>query len=495
MIHFTVGDVMDAVEPRWSAGVDRTVHVPAICTDSRHLDKGCLFVGLEGLNFDGARFARAAIHGGAVCVLASDSPGVREQLGELSEAYGVAVITCDDARAALAGLARSVRARLTRATVFGITGSCGKTSTKAILANLLAAEVSVVSSPASFNNEIGVPRTLFLADEHTEAMVVELGTNGPGEIAHLAGIARPRIAIVTCVGRSHLEGLGSLEGVLREKGDLVAALEGVDDSLCVLNLDCPRTPHLMRRVPEGTRLVTVSAAGDERASLHTTRVERRADGTAFHLGGELAAALPGEHFVSLLGTHAVGNALLSLAPLAALGAPVGTMASRLAALRPEPHRLAPRSAGEMLLVDDSYNANPESVAAGIDVLEGLPATARTLVLGPMAELGRESVELHRAVAGRAAAAGIDRLVLVGGDPFEDELRACAEAAEASGLAVHRAGDRDEAAALLLRGAGRPARGEAILVKASRSAALDQLVDALEAGLVGSSAGRRTEVTA
>ena len=105
-------------------------------------------------------------------------------------------------------------------------------------------------------------------------------------------------------------------------------------------------------------------------------------------------------------------------------------------------------------MDDSYNANPESVAAGIEVLEGLPATARTLVLGPMAELGRESVELHRAVAGRAAAAGIDRLVLVGGDPFEDELRACAEAAEASGLAVHRAVDRDEAAALLLGGAGR-----------------------------------------
>ncbi|MEE2941603.1 MAG: UDP-N-acetylmuramoyl-tripeptide--D-alanyl-D-alanine ligase [Planctomycetota bacterium] len=495
MIHFTVGDVMDAVEPRWSAGVDRTAYVPAICTDSRHLDKECLFVGLEGPNFDGARFAESAIRGGAICVLATDSPRARERLGELSAAYGVATVTCDDARAALAAIAREVRARLTRATVFGITGSCGKTSTKAILASLLAAEVPVVSSPASFNNEIGVPRTLFLADEHTGALVVELGTNGPGEIAQLAEIARPRIAIVTCVGHSHLEGLGSLGGVLREKGDLVAALEGVDDSLCVLNLDCPRTPHLMRRVPEGTRLVTVSAAGDERASLHTTRVERRADGTAFQLGGELATALPGEHFVSLLGTHAVGNALLSLAPLAALGAPVGRMASRLAGLRPEPHRLAPRSAGGVLLVDDSYNANPESVAAAIEVLEGLPATVRTLVLGPMAELGHESVELHRAVAGHAAAAGIDRLVLVGEAPFEDELAACAQAAKARGLVVHRAGGRDEAAALLLRRAGRPARGEAILVKASRTAALDQLVDALEAGLDGVSADRSPEVTA
>ena len=104
MIHFTVGDVMDAVDPRWSAGVDRTVHVPAICTDSRHLDKGCLFVGLEGLNFDGARFAEAAIHGGALCVLATDSPGVREHLGDLSDAYGVATVACDDARAALAAI-------------------------------------------------------------------------------------------------------------------------------------------------------------------------------------------------------------------------------------------------------------------------------------------------------------------------------------------------------------------------------------------------------
>ncbi|MEE2941624.1 MAG: cyanophycin synthetase, partial [Planctomycetota bacterium] len=271
--------------------------------------------------------------------------------------------------------------------------------------------------------------------------------------------------------------------------------DGVDESLCVLNLDCPRTPHLMRRVPDGTRLGTGSAAGDESASLHTTRVERRADGTAFQLGGELAAALPGEHGVSPLGTHAVGNALLSLAPLAALGAPVGRMVSRLAELRPEPHRLAPRSAGGVLLVDDSYNANPESVAAAIEVLEELPATARTLVLGPMAELGHESVELHRAVAGHAAAAGIDRLVLVGGAPFEDELAACAEAAEASGLAVHRAGGREEAAALLLRGAMRAARGEAILVKASRAAALDQLVDALEASLGEVGAARRREVTA
>lgn len=495
MIHFTIGDVLDAVDLRWSAGADRTVHVPAVCTDSRHLDHGCLFVGLEGPNFDGSRFAEDAIHGGAVCILATDSPAVRERLGRLAEAHGVAAITCADARAALADIARAVRAGLSRATVFGITGSCGKTSTKAILADLLAAEVSVVSSPASFNNDIGVPRTLFLADEHTEAMVVEIGTNGPGEISHLAAIARPKIAIVTCVGRSHLEGLGSLDGVLKEKGDLVAALEGVDDALCVLNLDCPRTPRMMRRVPEGARLVTVSAAGDERASLYTTSVERRADGTVFRLGGELAGALGGEHFISLLGTHAVGNALLSLAPLAALGAPVGRMAERLGHLRPEPHRLAPRTVGGVTIVDDSYNANPESVAAAIEVLEGLPATVRTLVLGPMAELGDEAVALHSAVAGHAAAAGVDRLVLVGGEPFEDELAACAAAAKAAGLEVHRAAGRVEAAAFLLGGPGRLGRGEVVLVKASRTAALDLLVDALEAGIGEASAGPRPEVTA
>ena len=201
--------------------------------------------------------------------------------------------------------------------------------------------------------------------------------------------------------------------------------------------------------------MTVSAAGDERASLHTTRVERRADGTAFHLGGELAAALSGEHFISLLGTHAVGNALLSLAPLAALGAPVGHMASRLAALRPEPHRLAPRRAGEVLLVDDSYNANPESVAAGIEVLEGLPATARTLVLGPMAELGRESVELHRAVAGRGRR-GRDRSTRPRGGRA---LRG-----RAGGLRRGREGERS-------RGAPgcRPRRGRALCCSAAQRA--------------------------
>lgn len=477
MIHFTIGDVVRAVQPAWSTGVEDAVRLRAVSTDSRHIEHDSLFIGLEGPRFDGAHFAEDAAHGGALCLLATDSPAARERLGEVARAHGIAAMTVASARTGLGDIGREVRRRLTRATVFGITGSVGKTSTKGILAGLLASETEVVSSPASFNNDIGVPRTLLLADEHTEALVVEIGTNGPGEIAHLTELARPRVALVTCVGRSHLEGLGSVEGVLEEKGRLVEGLAGVEDGLCVLNLDCPRTPRLIERVPEGVRAVTVSAAGDPRASLYTTSVVQTAEGTRFRVGGELAGALEGTHVLPLLGAHQVGNALLALGSLAALGAPVGRMAAHLAELRPDPHRLAPRTSGGVTLIDDTYNANPESVAAAVDVLAGLSIEGgrRTLVLGPMGELGSASAALHAEAGELAARAGIDRLVLVGEGA---DLAACAEAARGGGLEVHRAADRDAAAALLTGGACALRPGDVALLKASRSAALDRLVEAL-----------------
>lgn len=509
MIALRVSEAMAAVNGTWSSVPDPSAWIRSISTDTRHLDRGSLFVGIVGDKFDGAHFAAEAVRQGAVAVIVEEGPGAREELSRLEAATKTAVAVVPDARAALADLAMYVRGRLA-AEVIGITGSCGKTSTKAILAELLAAEHEVISSPASFNNEIGVPRTIFLADERTEALVVEIGTNGPGEIAHLSAIAQPRVALVTNVGRSHLEGLGSVEGVAREKGELIASLEGVPEGLAVLNLDCPRTPHLLRRVPSTARVVTVSAAGDSRASLYATDVRMGPDGMRFRFGGELSESpgMEGEIFVSLLGQHAVANVVMGVATMRALNVPLEGSIGRLATLRPEAHRMAPYQLDGVHVIDDTYNANPESVASAVLALADLVleggAGRRVLVLGPMGELGDETIELHRAAGEAAFLAGVREFVLVPGADSEPgkrdvRLEGFAQGAEGASANVDGAGaqvhfaDSVEGAADLLMGAARPLlSGDVVLCKASRAARLERLVDSLKERLAARASGIRPE---
>ncbi len=510
MITLRVQEAIDAVPAAWVSVPNPSGRIRSISTDTRHIERGSLFVGIVGDQFNGAHFAAEAVRQGAIAVIVQDSPEAREELARLEAAKKAAVAVVPDSRAALAELAKFVRGRLD-AQVIAVTGSCGKTSTKAILAELLAAEHPVISSPASFNNDIGVPRTIFLADERTEALVVEIGTNGPGEIASLAAIARPHVALVTNVGRSHLEGLGSIEGVAREKGELIASLEGVKGGIAVVNLDCPRTPHLLRRVPKTTKAWTVSAEGDTRAALYATDVRMGPDGMRFRFGGELATdpAMGGEIFVSLLGRHAVANALMGVATLRALEVPLGSCIDRLAALRPEPHRMAPRETAGVHVIDDTYNANPESLASAVEVLANLTnpsgAGRRVLVLGPMGELGPETLELHRAAGDSARRAGVTDFVLVGGPGMassgkDPRLQAFAEGAVAVDVAagstapdgktadVHFAPTFEGAATLLTSGARPLLQGDVVLCKASRAAKLERLVELLGVRLDARSSG-------
>ena len=524
MIELTLADVLRATDAIWSFGRTADVPLSDVSTDTRTLRPGSLFLGIPGPRFDGVEFADAAILAGATCVLAADGPGVRERLEALSRDHGVPVATCASATAALGAIGSFVRDRLD-ARVIAVTGSCGKTSTKETLDTLLSASRATVVSPASFNNEIGVPRTLLLADERTETLVLEVGSNAPGEIATLAAIARPDVTVITNIGRAHLAGLGSLEGVAREKGALIDVLDPARAKrpAVVLNRDCKHTPLLLDRVQEGVRVFTTSAAGDPSASLFARDVTLVRDGTEFVIDGPaLPAHLRGMLLsVPLLGEQAAANVLSALAAVLASGADIDAALAAIGALAPAPHRLEPHSAGGVLVIDDAYNANPDSMAAAIGVLarielpgaggcDGVDAAGarRVLAVGEMAELGVATLQLHREAGERARNLGIDvviavgdcaprtplsaflegargpRLEAAGGAGLEGAHGAGLEGAHGAGALTLHADSIEQAAEILLDGPQRLVDGDAIVVKASRAVGLERLaahiVKALEA---------------
>ena len=455
---FTIQDLLSATGARLARGeVQRSA--TGISTDSRTLQSGDVFFALSGPNFDGNRFAAAAVERGAAGLVLEDAGSAPlSAFPELPR--GTPVLLHPSPREALASFAAWHRGRLS-APVVGVTGSCGKTTTKNILLELLTDRLAAVGSPNSFNNDIGVPHTLFLADEDSQAVVVEMGTNHPGEIASLCRTARPTAGVVTCVGASHLEGLGSVEGVAREKAALVEALP--ENGFCVLNADC-RWTAAMRRLTRA-RVITFSVEGE--ADLNATAVWSHAGGTTFRLG-DLEITSP------LLGLHNVQNLLAALAACRGLRVPLEDVLPAVSRLRACRRRLERIRAGRLTIIDDSYNANPESARASVRVLAGLHGHARRVfVLGDMLELGESAEEQHYRIGFEAARSGVDFLVAVG-----DLTRAAAAGAIEGGLAepaiVHLA-STDEAIArvpALVRA------GDVVLVKGSRKNGLDRLVQRL-----------------
>ncbi|QDU66705.1 UDP-N-acetylmuramoyl-tripeptide--D-alanyl-D-alanine ligase [Engelhardtia mirabilis] len=429
-----------------------------VSTDSRSVRPGELFVALSGPNFDGTRFAPGAAAAGAAALLVRE--GGMLDLEALPPGIGVAVH--DDPLRALGDLAAWHRSRL-KAPVIAITGSCGKTSTKNILAQLLQQAGETVASPGSFNNAIGVPLTLFLADEDTDFVVVEVGTSGPGEIAALCRIARPDVGLVTNVGASHLLGLGSVDGVAEEKSALPASLS--DTGLLIVNDDC-RYSKLMRSRNRG-RTIGFSVDGDGASDLDATDVLFHSGGTSFRLDGVEVAS-------PLLGTHNVQNLLAALAVCDGLSVPRAKVLPAVQRLAGARRRMERHELGELTVFDDSYNSNPSSALAAVRVLEGLFGyRRRVLVLGDMLELGELAAELHHQVGMEAARAGLEVVVAVG-----ELAKAAAAGALEGGMppeAVHHL-ERAEDAARVVPDLVR--HGDAVLVKASRALALERVVDAL-----------------
>jgi len=460
VIRFRLADLVDSTGAELLRGaLDRPVH--GVSTDTRTLEPGALFVALRGPNFDGNAFANPALERGAAGLVLAGTPAeLREAAAALSG--DVPVLAHPDPRRALSDLASWHRSRLA-CPVVGITGSCGKTTTKNILVELLSATRRTVGSPNSFNNDIGVPHTLFLADEETETLVVEMGTNHPGEIASLCRTARPTGAIITNIGASHLEGLLSIEGVAREKGALAECLPRAG-SFCVLNADCPWTPRL--RDLCDAEVITFSVEGD--GDLNATDIWFHSGGTTMRLEGR-------EITFGLLGLHNVQNLLAVLAACRGLGLELDEVLPGVSRLAAGKRRLERKELGDWTVLDDTYNANPESARASVRVLAGMHGHARrVLVLGDMLELGDLAAELHHELGVVAAQSGLDRLFLVG-----ELTRATAAGALEGGLPESSIGHFANVEEAIAGVPGELSSGDLILVKGSRRVGLERLVAELE----------------
>lgn len=422
----------------------------ALSTDTRRLLPGELFVALRGPNFDGGMFLGAAAAAGAAGALA-----------ERAGPDGFPVILVPDALVALQRAAAACRARYT-GTVIGVAGSNGKTTCKEMIAAILGERGATLATRGNLNNHIGLPLTVMRLEEHQRHAVIEMGANHPGELAALAALAAPAIGIVTNAGAEHLEGFGSLEGAARAEGELFAALGR--DGIAVLNAD-DEFCGLWRDMTVA-RVVTFGLGAKADFSARDIRTQATAEGflTVFTL---LAPAGEARIALHLAGRHNVMNALGAAAAAMAAGATLAEVAAGLARMRPVPGRLVLRAASAgAWLIDDSYNANPSSLEAAIDVLAALEGR-RWLVLGDMGELGAHAVEAHIEAGRYARAHGIERLFAVGA--------LAARAARAFGEGGSEHADVVDCAAAVRAGLADDVR---VLIKGSRSNRLERVVEAL-----------------
>lgn len=422
--------------------------------DSREATTGDLFVALPGERVDGHDYATAAVLAGAAGVIASR---------ELPEVEGVPVFLVEDTLAALQALGAAWRAALTELEVVGITGSVGKTTTKAITAAILGRAFRVQANPLNYNNEISVPLCLLELRPGTERAVIEMGMYTRGEIAVLCQWAQPRTGIVLNVGPTHLERAGSIEAIATAKRELPEALPS--DGAAVLNIDDPlvkaMAPHTRARVTWFGLGAGADVRGSDVESLG-------AEGFRFTL--EFQGESRRLH-VRLPGTHLVSNVLAAAAAGFANGMSLGAVAEGIETLDvPTRMRVIPLPDGTRL-IDDTYNAQPASMLAALDLLDEMPGRHLAL-LGDMLELGQASRYEHERVGERAGEV-LDALVTIG-----DHARHMGEIAQTTGHGeVHHATSREEAAALL-QALVRP--GDVVLIKGSHALGLDAVVAALEA---------------
>ncbi|MBV9116199.1 MAG: UDP-N-acetylmuramoyl-tripeptide--D-alanyl-D-alanine ligase [Acetobacteraceae bacterium] len=385
------------MSPLWSAAAlaeaaHGTLSAPfdatGVSIDTRTLARGDLFIALRGERGDGhAHVADALARGAAGAMVHADAPGP--------------TLRVDDTLAGLTRLGAAGRARFT-GRLAAITGSVGKTTTKEMLRAALAAQARTHAAVASYNNHWGVPLTLARLPEDARFCVAEIGMNQPGEIAPLARLARPHVAVITAIASAHVGNLGSIEAIAREKASILRGLES--GGVAVLPADSPYLP-LLRDEAGGARVVTFGAAQEADARLIEAHAD--ADGTdlAIRVGGQiLQLRLPAP------GRHMAMNALAALAAAEALGADVQRAGRALAGFAPVAGRGVRRSipipGGNAVLIDESYNANTASVRAALAVLAMQPGARRVAVLGDMLELGEHGAAEHAALAPDAAAADI-----------------------------------------------------------------------------------------
>jgi UDP-N-acetylmuramoyl-tripeptide--D-alanyl-D-alanine ligase len=425
----------------------------SVSTDTRTLQAGALFVALEGPNFDGHNFVAAAAECGAAAAL-------------VNRALPIALpqVVVADPLAALSQFALEWR-RQFKIPVIGVTGSNGKTTTKELISSILAQLGSTLVTRGNLNNHIGVPLSVLELKATHRYAVIEMGANHQGEIAHLMGIAEPTIGIVTNAGAAHLEGFGSLQGVASGKGEMFRGLPA--EGVAVINADDTYAEQ-WRSTRAAERALTFGF--EQPADFAAHKVRTSSDASGFRIDFELvtpdgtqAATL------GLGGLHNLRNALGAAAAAYAAGASLQQIVAGLAAMRAVSGRLELKPARNgAFLVDDSYNANPSSLKAGLDAFRGFGG-ARWLVLGEMKELGDSADELHAEVGRYARQAGIERLFAVGARA-EFAVKAFGQGAQWF----------DDVDALIAAASSALAPGVAVLIKGSRANRLERVSAALAA---------------
>lgn len=418
--------------------------VTAVCTDSRKIRRGELFVALVGEHFDGSEFLPQVVAGGAEAAI----------VGAGREA-GIPHISVDDTRHALGCIARMNRRQFS-GPVIALTGSAGKTTCKEMIASILGCSGKVLATTGNLNNEIGVPLTLLnIAPEHDYA-VVEMGASRANDIRYLTQFAEPTIALVLNAMPAHIEGFGSLDEVARTKGQIVESVSA--GGIAIINSDDVYAGQWRRQAGDAS-VVSFSlenAAADFYARARSVDSSGYSRFVLCSPAGEVEVALP------LLGKHNVFNAIAAAATAVSAGASLVDVKRGLERMQAVKGRLQARHFGAQLVIDDTYNANPGAVRAAIDVLSEFTGV-RCLVLGNMAELGAGAQREHDAVAQYTQQQQIDRLIMIG---------PCArEATRSFGEAYDTIGD-------FIKTLDRGLAADVILVKGSRSSAMENVVEAL-----------------
>lgn len=463
-------EVAEAVRGKLQGRKD--LPVPGISTDSRKIEAGELFVALRGQKFDGHEYIPEALKRGAKAILSE-----KNQNGKITGGAEPAAVYVTDTLRALGDLARHYRDKFTLPLV-AVTGSNGKTSTKEILVSILRkawGEDRVLGSSGNFNNQVGVPLTLFTLRRNQRAAVLELGTNQAGEIARLGEIAAPTVGVITNVGSSHLAGLGGIEGVAREKESLLFSLPR-GEGRAVLNADDPRVMAMASRYRErGGRVVSFG--------LEPGATVRASGIRAKNWSLELEVDFPDRRFpveLKFPGVSGVRNVLAAGAAAFTLGLKPEEIISAWEGLGPFPGRLCPARSGRgYWVIDDTYNANPDSTEEALQVLSerrALTGARAWAVLAEMLELGAETRDAHFRIGEKAARLGIDRLVLL--DSPDGAIQALSEGARAAGMAAEmirvfpNQGQLAEGIKQLI------APEDLVLVKGSRATRMDQVVKTL-----------------
>lgn len=472
MIQITVGDIVAATGARSCNG-----HAGRVCRgceiDSRKVSGGTIFVAFPGEHVDGNSFASSAIESGAGAVVLTIDPD--DDLLALADDHDCAVLMCDDPTQFLLDLAHAYRKTLD-ATVIGVTGSIGKTTTKDSLAKMLSCRYRTFVTSGNLNNLIGMPLTILAAPEDTEMLVLEMGMNATGEISRLTRCANPSFAVITKVGTSHIGMLGSRENIARAKAEIIEGMVPACDGaapLLILHGEDDFTSFIEHdfAAPAGVRTLTcgTSGANDVRfGNVSVNELGQPSFSVVFDDGTELDTR------VALPGAQAVINVVYAATLAHHLGVAADEIDHTLGSLTITGRRQDVRRAVcGARVIDDSYNAAPESMAAALDLLCSLPCEgARLAVLGEMGELGDESDRLHALTGAYAAAKKLALLVCVGGEGAQQ----MAAAARLMGMADDQIVLFDSTESLIERMSTMMSDGDVVLVKGSRFVGLDRFVE-------------------